>query len=82
MKQVIFRVIIAAATFLIGIGAVLVWLNRDSSMPTVPPVSVNNIEIARPIFPDDRIYLISFCELVRDPSRYDHKIIRTQAFLE
>src|SRR5688500_11511478 len=77
------RLIIAVLTFVIGIGAALFWIAHR--LPTVDHLEEPNcVDVAsneQSIVKCTQSKAVGFCELVKNPERYNHKIVRVGAII-
>jgi hypothetical protein len=95
VKRVIARITIAACTFIIGIVAATVWLNKpvpqlsrtqQASAESMLPSPAEAPDLSAPTSPapqdslDSAVYSVKLCDLARDSKHYDGKIVRIRAF--
>jgi len=83
MKRHTIGATVAICTFAIGVIAAAAWLIKPASTPSqLPPQSAEADAPAPPApkaTPDSTVYTVSFCDLIRNPQRYDQKLVRVKA---
>jgi hypothetical protein len=80
MQPFTVRFIIAAWLFaLITIASIRWWVRQIPENPEIPAARASiEVRPAKDSF-DPTIYSVAFCELVKNPVRYDRKLIKMQA---
>jgi hypothetical protein len=79
MRPSFFKFLIALVLFVVIVGATLTWLVVSiPTNPDIPPLKgALQLPSPQPTI-DYTIYPVSFCDLIRDPTRYDGKLVRTK----
>src|SRR5207237_8676236 len=80
MKRLTSGIAIAICTFFIGVAVAMIWLRHIEMTPITTPAKSNIL--APQAVPDSMVYSVQLCDLVRDSTRYDQKIVRIQAIYQ
>ena len=80
MKPFRIRLIIASLLFTVIAGGSVLWLIRQTpENPEIPPMKVDINYFPVQLALDPKVYSVRFCDLIRDPERYNRKLIRMDA---
>jgi len=84
MKQIMLRVAIGLLTFLIGVSATAIWLNKLRPNASRIPVTHGEIGMHAPsasqAMADETMHSMKLCELVQQSAHFEAKVVRLDAF--